>query len=276
MAASTESVARAPSMQAGQPTEERASEAPEKGSKGNGKARPKAGNLKPKASGKKTAGKSAPRKKELPSVNDPLLGNGFWESIPVVEERFTLRTQYMQHAFRRVRRTLAVNAYLAEAFPAAHGWAHWSDITDAIEALLDRKFDEAETVVAESERNAEKMMTLLGISETPKYSDEKQLIYGRTTPRVARFVRLMERIDTQIGRMEALWLAEGGISQKECRNEVIRLRQIPVKLAGYINRLADRIRAVNRRQTTEEEAVSLIAADCARVLSDAVESSPNR
>ena len=185
--------------------------------------------------------------------NDPdqrVLGTQFWDAIPIMPVEVVLRTKYSQHLFRRIRNQFAVNCYLAEMMPAIETWKYWQDITEAVSTILDRAFEHVDAVFKESEEQTKHMIGLLGIKDMPHYMNTQQVKYAATTPRVKSFIRMLERLDEQVLRLDALWMAEGGIEHKYALTESMRLRKQLAKVSTHIYRQSDRVRRVLRGHLT--------------------------
>ena len=200
--------------------------------------------------GKKERGKQSKHGRDANDPDQQILGANFWDSIPILPVEIELRTKYSQHLFRRVRRQFAVNCYIAEMVPAIELWNKWQQITDAVNTLMDHAFQKVDMLFRESEEQSEHMIKVLGITEMPHYMNVQHTTYATTTPRVKQFLQYLRRLDDQVIRLDALWMAEGGIEHKRAMTESIRLRSVLGKVTSHIYRQSDRVRRVLRGNLT--------------------------
>ncbi len=214
--------------------------------------------------GKGLSGRENQRNWDLNDQYQRVLETQLWEGIPVLPGYIELRTKYSQHIVRRVGDQFAVNCYLAEVLPATDSWKHWRDIIDAVGAVLDRVFDSVDQVFRESEDQSEHMIKILGITEMPHCMNTQQVKCAVTTPRVTQFLRYLNRLDDQVLRLDALWMAEGGIDRKYALTESMRLRKILGKVSGHVYRQSDRVRRVLRGHLTHHAMLAEVQDDLRR------------
>ena len=193
--------------------------------------------------------------KRGPNPTQQKLGLNSWESIPYTIGQFELQTPYSQHVMSRFKRNLAVNAYLAEVFPSAHGWKRWIEILQCIETLVDRAHEKVDATFKEVEGQVDHMFEVIGLEDedVPQYINSRTFTYAVTTPRVRQILNYLPRMDRIVKRMEALWMAESGISSTYIRQEAMRLRTAVTKYAGALFRQSDRVRRVMGGRATAAE-----------------------
>lgn len=190
-----------------------------------------------------------------PTDKQTALGLNFWESIPYTVTKIPLRTPYAQYAARRALRNLPVNAYLAEVYPSTQGWKQWPEILRCIETIIDQSAEKVESVFTETEQQLQHLFDTLGLTDEdrPQYINVQETTVAITTPRVRQYLRYLERLDRLVVMLDALWMAEGGISNTFMRHEAMRLRSTLLKLSGKIFSQSDRIRRVMAGRTPVAE-----------------------
>lgn len=180
------------------------------------------------------------------------LGVGFWDSVPYFPITRTYYTAHVHHAIKRFRRAFAINAYLAEVYPAVECWSSWQDIVRCVGTIFDRAFEGVDRNFTEAEGQTMQLMLALGLTDenAPQYLNPMHFEYAITTPRVKQYLDLLERLDVLVKRLDMLWLADGGIDAQYARHESIRLRQTLLKVSATVYRQSDRIRSVLKKRLT--------------------------
>lgn len=173
------------------------------------------------------------------------LGVDFWESVPFIKTTFSLGSTYIQQAFTRNQRSFAVNAYLAEVYPSARTWQRWPEIIKCVEVLMDHSERDTKAMLTEIEAQTRHMMEVLCLDENElQVTNELEVTYAITTPRVAQYIHLLKQADRVAQNLQRLWLADGAADANYVRHESLRIRSKIMKHAGTLYRQSDRIRRV--------------------------------
>ena len=254
---------QAPKTQPGQKKANKAS--PKKAAKNNAQ-RPKAGKPtggQPTANQKRAIMEGKRTKTRGATDKQQKLGLNFWESIPYTLEKLSVATPYAQYAARRVARNIAVNSYVAEVYPSVQAWSHWAEILRCIETLIDRSYEGIDATYSEAEQQIEHLWTTLALEEDdePEYINVQTITLAVTTPRVRQVLRLVKRLDHMVMRMDALWMAEGGISNNYLRHEAMRLRSALLRHIGTIFHQSDRVRRVMNNHLTPKDLLAELKDD---------------
>lgn len=195
------------------------------------------------------------KKTRGPTDEQQKLGLNFWESIPYTLERLNVATPYAQYAARRAARNIAVNAYVAEVYPSVQAWSHWAEILRCIETLINQSYEQIDATYSEAEKQIEHLWTTLALEDDdePEYINVQTMTFAVTTPRVRQVLRLIKRLDHIVTRLDALWMAEGGISNNYLRHEAMRLRTALLRHIGTIFHQSDRVRRVMNNRLTPKQ-----------------------
>jgi len=188
------------------------------------------------------------------------LGIAFWETVTYMPINFELKTPYTQQSFKRLRRSLAINCYLAEAYPSIEGWKHWAAISRCIDKLINDSEQQTIATLQESVDQAMHTAKMLQMIDPdtgelkdeyqPQFINTKSITYAITTPRVRRFIDLYRKTDEQIQLLNTLWITDSGIDANYVRHESLRLRSNLNNYAASIFRQSDRIRRVLKHKAT--------------------------
>lgn len=136
---------------------------------------------------------------------------------------------------------------------------------DRLESEFDRLMAETSAELDQALRQFESLAAAEGIAEVPRYSGPKALRLEVSTPRAFRWIRLVERLDALMQRVDALWFGQviDGKARKragyEWQRKVLRTGWAIVELERTAHRKARAIRKAKEAERKDPASLGLVA-----------------
>lgn len=157
-------------------------------------------------------------------------------SRPVIERTVSLRTETAQRVMEREYARVENALYSLEVILRIIGKP---EAVDAIEMNVNQLLmDCIRQVEAEQER-FKKLMDDHGLSESPNYTQAREICVAVSSPQVGQYLLLVQKLDELIVRMDALWLM-GVLNNQQRADGAYRWQQTVLHMGRKIAELQRR------------------------------------
>lgn len=175
-------------------------------------------------------------------------------SVPGFEKKVKLNTLQAQKVMSRVFTRAAGSLYRIDVIlRIIAGDAEAENVEQVIDGML----KDVETDLQKHQNMLAALLEENGIDDLPVYDVPTNEIVRITSPHVGRFTALIQKLDSLIAQIDALWLS-GLMPNKERNDEVYRWQQCIIGLGSRIIGIERRARQAARRNGKGDEVDSLV------------------
>ncbi|OGT89425.1 MAG: hypothetical protein A2286_06050 [Gammaproteobacteria bacterium RIFOXYA12_FULL_61_12] len=168
---------------------------------------------------------------------------------PVIQRKITLSSYQAQQTFRRSFDPTARSFYLLSIVLRAI--AH-DDQAREVEAMVDVQLDEMQERLTAEALRLERMCEDSGIDPTPTFTRPQEIDAEISTPRINRYLGLINQLDRVVGLISLLWLS-GVRSDSQYSAECYLWQRNLLRLSNRIREIANRaVSAANRVKSGQD------------------------